>query len=67
MKDIRIGIYGLWRGASFLGPLGDMEGVRVAALCEKDEGRLKYALERAPGAKTCKAHAMLPRLYRRYS
>jgi predicted dehydrogenase len=44
MKTIRIGIYGLWRGASFLGPLGDMEGVQVAALCEKDEGRLQYAL-----------------------
>ena len=36
MKTIRIGIYGLWRGASFLGPLKDMEGVQVAALCEKE-------------------------------
>ena len=54
MKTIRIGIYGLWRGASFLGPLGDMEGVQVAALCEKDEDRLKHALERCPGAKTCR-------------
>lgn len=59
MKTIRIGIYGLWRGASFLGPLGDMEGVRVAALCEKDEGRLKYALERCPGAKTCRDYEEL--------
>lgn len=59
MKTIRIGIYGLWRGASFLGPLKDMEGVQVAALCEKDEGRLKYALERAPGAKTCRDYEEL--------
>ena len=59
MKNIRVGIYGLWRGASFLGPLKDMEGVQVAALCEKDEGRLQYALERAPGAKTCRDYEEL--------
>ena len=31
----------------------------MAALCEKDEGRLKYALERAPGAKTCRDYEEL--------
>jgi predicted dehydrogenase len=53
MKKIRIGVYGLWRGSSFLPIIGGFEDAEVAALCEKDEGKLKAALERAPGAKAC--------------
>ena len=51
MKTIRIGIYGLWRGASFLPILSGFDGVEVTALCEKNEDKLKAALERCPGAK----------------
>ena len=41
MKTIRIGIYGLWRGASFLPILSGFDGVEVTALCEKNEDKLK--------------------------
>ncbi|MCR5682115.1 MAG: Gfo/Idh/MocA family oxidoreductase [Clostridiales bacterium] len=59
MKTIRIGIYGLWRGASFLGILGGFDGVEVTALCDKNEDKLKAALERCPGAKGCRDYEEL--------
>lgn len=54
MKKIRIGIFGLWRGASFLPILRNFEEAEIAALCEKDEAKLKSALEQVPGAKACR-------------
>ena len=54
MKKIRVGIFGLWRGASFIPTLQGFGEVEIAAFCEKDEGRLSSALERVPGAKACR-------------
>ena len=51
MRKIRVGIFGLWRGASFLPILQSFDDVEIAAFCEKDEGKLKAALERVPSAK----------------
>ncbi len=59
MKTIRIGIYGLWRGASFLPILSGFDGVEIAALCERNEDKLKAALERCPGAKACRDYEEL--------
>lgn len=54
MKTYRIGIFGLWRGMSFIPVLKSFEDVEIAALCDKDEGKLKAALERVSGAKACR-------------
>ena len=35
MKKIRIGVYGLWRGSSFLPVIGNFEDAEVAALCDR--------------------------------
>jgi len=56
MKKIRMGIFGLWRGASFLPILQNFDDVEIAAFCEKDEGKLKSALERVPTAKVCREY-----------
>ena len=54
MKTYRIGIFGLWRGMSFIPILKGFGDVTIAAFCEKDEGKLKSALEQVPGAKACR-------------
>ena len=51
MKKIRFGIIGLWRGSSFIPTLKSFEEAEIAALCEKDEVRLKQVGENCPGAK----------------
>ena len=45
MNEIKIGIAGC-RGLSTLKGLQDIEGVRIAAMCDLDEGHLKDAAER---------------------
>ena len=51
MKKLRFGIFGLGRGSSFISILQDFEEAEITALCEKEEGKLKSAGERCPGAK----------------
>lgn len=35
MKEIRIGIFGGWRGENYYGPIAGTEGFRIAAICDK--------------------------------
>ena len=51
MKQFRIGIYGLWRGSSFLSILEGFDDAVIAALCDRQEDKLKAAGERCPRAK----------------
>ena len=41
MKKYRIGIFGLWRGMSFIPILKGFEDAEITAFCEKDEAKLK--------------------------
>lgn len=42
MKEIKFGIFGLWRGGSFLPIIRQVPGCRVTAVCEKNEETLKW-------------------------
>lgn len=54
MEPIRIGIFGLGRGASFINIIKSCGG-EIVAVCEKDEKRTKKALEKigSPNGVTC--------------
>lgn len=54
MKTIRIGIFGLGRGASFINIIKSCGG-EIVAVCEKDEKRTKKALDKigSPEGVTC--------------
>lgn len=43
MAKLKVGIFGLWRGAAYIGLFQKMEEVEVTALCDQDEQRLKEA------------------------
>ena len=45
MKPIRIGIFGLGRGASFINIIKSCGG-EIVAVCERDEKRTNKALEK---------------------
>ena len=48
MKKTRLGIFGLWRGSSFLPILQGMEEAEVAALCDRSPQRLAEAAAQCP-------------------
>ena len=54
MKTIRIGIFGLGRGASFINIIKSCGG-EIVAVCETNEKRVQKALEKIgePNAVTC--------------
>jgi predicted dehydrogenase len=57
---VRLGVIGCGRQArALLGELAKFEDVRVAALCDLDESRLRSAERRAQGARTFSDHAAL--------
>lgn len=53
-KTVRAGVFGLWRGAAHIRAMQYVEGVRVAAVCEKDPKKREAALKLCPpGVKVC--------------
>lgn len=49
-KNIRIGVFGCWRGNAYINSLiaGEIPGARITALCDKKSERLEKALEKCP-------------------
>ncbi len=55
MKKLRLGVFGLWRGMTFVDIIKNFDNAEVVALLDKDENRMKNASEKCPaGAKLCK-------------
>jgi predicted dehydrogenase len=53
--NIRIGVFGTWRGAAYMKTLRMVDGAEVVAICDKNQKRIDDALEFAPeGVKICR-------------
>ncbi len=49
MKDkIRVGVFGVWRGCSYLSVLKNIDNVIVTAICDKDPARIEHAKSLCP-------------------
>ena len=53
MNDIKLGIFGLWRGGSFIHIINSLEGAVVHAVCDKNEAMVAEALKSCPDARVC--------------
>ena len=54
MKQLKLGIFGLWRGSSFIPIINALENATVHAICDKSEDRVTDALKSCPeGVKVC--------------
>jgi predicted dehydrogenase len=53
MNEIKLGIFGLWRGGSFIHIINSLEGAAVHAICDKNEAMVAEALKSCPDAKVC--------------
>ena len=40
MKKIKIGVFGAWRGSSYINIINSMEGYELTAVCDKLQERL---------------------------
>lgn len=52
MKKIKVGIFGLWRGDSFIDVLRHFDNTEVTSLCDGDAQKLSASAGKCPGAKT---------------
>ena len=48
MAKIKLGVFGLWRGGSFLDIIQAQDDAEVYAICDKDEDKLNAAAARLP-------------------
>lgn len=46
MKELKIGVFGLWRGMAYIKVALKMENVKIVALCDKSKSRLESAKEK---------------------
>ena len=53
MKQLKIGVFGLWRGGSFLPIVNALENATVHAVCDRDANRVAEALKLCPDALVC--------------
>ena len=53
MKQLKLGVFGLWRGGSFLPIINSLDNATVHAICDKDEGKVAEALKVCPDAIVC--------------
>ena len=53
MKQLKLGIFGLWRGGSFIHIIQELENATVYAICDRDENKVTEALKLCPDAKVC--------------
>ncbi len=55
MKQVKLGIFGLWRGSSFVPIIDSLENAHIVAICDKDEERMASVAAQCPaGVKQCK-------------
>ena len=55
MRKLKLGIFGLWRGGSFVHIINAMENAEVHAICDFDEERLAFMTKECPeGVIACK-------------
>lgn len=48
MEKVKIGIFGLWRGSSFIDIINNLDDAVIAAVCDSDKGKRDEALSRCP-------------------
>ena len=53
MNEIRLGVFGLWRGMAYIKVIIKMQGVKVVSLCDMSEERLNAALEKCGDGTRC--------------
>lgn len=53
MKQLKLGIFGLWRGGAFIHIINSMENATVFAVCDQDESKVAEALKLCPDTKVC--------------
>ena len=53
MKQLKIGVFGLWRGGAFLSIINSLDNAVVTAVCDKDEDKVAVALKICPEAVVC--------------
>lgn len=53
MQQLKLGIFGLWRGGSFIHIINSLENATVFAVCDKDESKIAEAQRLCPDAKVC--------------
>ena len=53
VKQLKLGIFGLWRGGSFLPIINALDNATVHAICDKDESKVAEALKICPDAIVC--------------
>ncbi len=55
MERLKIGVFGLWRGMTFVNMMNSFEDAYIYAICDKDEGRMNQAAAACiPEVKRCK-------------
>ncbi len=55
MNTVKLGIFGLWRGAAFVSIINQLEGAEITAICDIDEGRMQSVATQCPaGVKLCR-------------
>ena len=53
MTQLKIGVFGLWRGGSFLPIINALDNAVVHAICDRDESKVAEALQICPDATVC--------------
>ncbi len=54
MKQLKLGIFGLWRGGSFIHIINSLDNAEVTAICDKDPDRMATMAKECPeGVKCC--------------
>ena len=53
MTQLKIGVFGLWRGGSFLPIINALDNAVVHAICDRDESKVAEALKICPEAAVC--------------
>jgi predicted dehydrogenase len=53
MKQLKLGIFGLCRGGSFIHIIQALENATVYAICDRDENKVTEALKLCPDVKVC--------------
>lgn len=54
MGKVKLGVFGLWRGGSFVEVISTLDNAVVHAICDKDESLVEAALKICPDAIVCK-------------
>ena len=53
MKQLKIGVFGLWRGLAYIKVALRMENVKIVSVCDMSEERIKKAAEKCGDDTKC--------------